>query len=128
MVAGQVRSIGHAPWYDPPVDSNNPNERHQIPTLSGAPLNISAGQREEMETAAYLLRMVMTQLPDNSESVRRLRMLAHALETESEEGCRIYKFARQRAADTVRKEQVRKGIYSVTDGEMRALGLDKITR
>ncbi len=95
------------------------NERHDIPTLKSAPLNISAAQSEEMQVLGYLLRTIgMDAHPD---AKGRLNTMAHFFELETEQAKRIYKFARQRALDPARLVQVRKGIVVVTDGEMRAV-------
>jgi len=93
------------------------NERHDVPTLQGAPLNLSPAQRDEMQVLGFLLRTIaMDAHPD---AAGRLQTMAWFFEQETEQAKRIYKYAHQRALDPVRLAQVRKGIVSVTDGEMR---------
>ncbi len=93
------------------------NERHDLPVLKGAPLNLSPAQRDEMQVLGFLLRTIaMDAHPD---AAGRLQTMAWFFEQESEHAQRLYKYAHQRALDPVRLAQVRKGIVSVTDGEMR---------
>lgn len=101
--------------------AGNPNEEHQIPNLVGGPLNVSKAQVQEMQTAAYLLRMVC--IGHEGPAIQRLKQLALSLEIESEAGLRMYKYARQRATDPQYLKQVTRGIVAVTNGEMVALGL-----
>ena len=93
------------------------NERHDLPTLAAAPLNLSPAQRDEMQVLGYLLRTIgMDAHPD---AKGRLETMAWFFEQETEQACRIYKYAHQRALDPARLAQVRAGIVSVTDGELR---------
>ena len=101
--------------------AGNPNERHKIATLSAAPLNVSPAQIEEMQTCAYLLRMAC--VGRDGPEARRLKHLALSIELETDEGKRIYKYARQRALEPERLRQLKQGIVAVTDGELAALGL-----
>lgn len=96
------------------------NERHDLPTLEAAPLNLSLGQHEELQVIAYLMRMVA--IDCKPEAAQRLETLAYFFENETVEAQRCYKFARQRALDPKRIHQVRKGIVVVNDGEVQAVG------
>lgn len=66
----------------------------------------------------YLLRLVATLPGIDAETGHRLRTMAHFFELETEQAKRIYKHARQRAIDERRLAQVRRGIVTVTTGEL----------